>query len=247
MAKQKSMTGTRSKKGGNSHEREPKRSPAAASGPRVSGHRAVWRRVLSVLLLLGIIATAVMIFLFSAESKEESGDRSGGVTEWIASVIFVDYEDLTPAERTALLQMMGHPVRKLAHLSEYAFLAVLCGAFCLVTWERMKTFFRWLLPGGFCLLYAISDEVHQIFSNRGAAFRDVMIDFAGSLLGLCLLYGLVALIRGCIRRRRARRSAGGRGQRAGKSKAEKPTKESKTKESKKKLTEKAKKKPTKTE
>ena len=242
MAKQKSMSGTRSKKGGNNREREPKRSPAVASTPRVSGRRAVWRRVLSVLLLLGIIATAVMIFLFSAESKEESGDRSGGVTEWIASVIFVDYEDLTPAERTALLQMMGHPVRKLAHLSEYAFLAVLCGAFCLVTWERMKTLFRWLLPGGFCLLYAISDEVHQIFSNRGAAFLDVMIDFTGSLLGLCLLYSLVALIRGGIRRRRARRSAGGRGQRTGKLKAEKPTKESNKQPAKE-----AKKKPTKTE
>jgi VanZ family protein len=160
--------------------------------------------VLSTLLLVGILATAGMIFRFSDESSEASVDRSGGVTEWIASVIFVDYEDLTPAEQDTLMQLMSTPVRKLAHLSEYAFLAVLCGAFCLVTWENMKPLFRWLLPGGFCLLYATSDEIHQIFSNRGATIWDVMIDFTGSLLGLCLLYGLVALIGRGVRRRRGR-------------------------------------------
>ena len=89
------------------------------------------------------------------------------------------------------------PVRKLAHMTEYAVLAILLGAL-LVAWEDRnwrRPAIRWLVPAVFCLLYATSDEIHQIFSNRGASVLDVMIDVVGALLGLCLLWGISALVR----------------------------------------------------
>ena len=38
-----------------------------------------------------------------------------------------------------------------------------------------------------CVLYAISDEVHQLFvSGRGAQVKDVLIDSAGAIVGVGL-------------------------------------------------------------
>jgi VanZ family protein len=53
----------------------------------------------------------------------------------------------------------------------------------------------------FCLLYAISDEVHQIFSNRGASAKDVVIDFAGAVTGILLLRAILGIVRAAKRRR----------------------------------------------
>ena len=55
---------------------------ASVRRPRV--HRSPARLTVCVLLLLGILAEMVMIFLFSNEDKTQSGDRSDKVTEAIA-------------------------------------------------------------------------------------------------------------------------------------------------------------------
>ena len=57
----------------------------------------------------------------------------------------------------------------------------------------------------FCLLYAASDEIHQIFSNRGASVKDVMIDFAGAVTGILLLRAILGMIRAAKRRRERRK------------------------------------------
>ena len=162
---------------------------ASVRRPRI--HRSPARLTVCVLLLLGILAEMVMIFLFSNEDKTQSGDRSDKVTEAIAPVVVPGYEKLPAVER------LGMPVRKLAHMTEYAVLAILLGAL-LVAWEDRtwrRPAIRWAVPAVFCLLYATSDEIHQIFSNRGASVLDVMIDVVGALLGLCLLWGISALVR----------------------------------------------------
>jgi VanZ family protein len=44
----------------------------------------------------------------------------------------------------------------------------------------------------FCFLYAVSDEVHQIFvPGRAFAIRDIIIDTSGAALGL----GIIALFK----------------------------------------------------
>lgn len=43
----------------------------------------------------------------------------------------------------------------------------------------------------FCILYAVSDEVHQLFVlGRGAQVTDVLIDSAGAFVGIGM-YGVV--------------------------------------------------------
>ena len=43
----------------------------------------------------------------------------------------------------------------------------------------------------FCFLYAISDEIHQMFIlNRSAEVLDVLIDMIGVIFQMIILYGI---------------------------------------------------------
>jgi VanZ family protein len=56
--------------------------------------------------------------------------------------------------------------------------------------------FLWGFSILFCLLYASSDEIHQIFvPGRGCLFTDVMIDFSGSIIGSLTMLGLAMVMK----------------------------------------------------
>lgn len=77
-------------------------------------------------------------------------------------------------------------IRKLAHLTEYAVLAILLlRAFRLQT---RRSFSRQMVMVLFvAAAYAATDEFHQSFTpSRTASARDVMIDSCGALIGLAL-------------------------------------------------------------
>jgi VanZ family protein len=53
----------------------------------------------------------------------------------------------------------------------------------------------------FCILYAVADELHQLFvPGRAASPVDVLIDTGGALLGILLF----ALLRFLIRKKRSK-------------------------------------------
>ena len=99
---------------------------------------------------------------------------------------------LSVSSRTALdIQFL---IRKLAHVVEYAILALLL--YCLVRppsqrgWHP-RTAFISVLAGA---LYAASDELHQLFvPDRLASMRDWALDVAGVTLGTLTTYFLVRL------------------------------------------------------
>lgn len=81
-------------------------------------------------------------------------------------------------------------IRKSAHLTEYAILALLC-------WRALRGSviagpWQWEQAGialGLAFLYAITDEVHQSFvKSRMGSGWDVVIDTCGAMLGLLLLW-----------------------------------------------------------
>ena len=92
-------------------------------------------------------------------------------------------------ETVALIQFC---VRKAAHLTEYAILALLlCRAVFRGTnlkWARSTLFVSaWIA----CVLVATGDEFHQSFvESRGASPWDVMIDSAGAIFGLLISWSL---------------------------------------------------------
>lgn len=109
------------------------------------------------------------------------------VIAWMG-VIFAFSNQAHSGEVTEqLLHDLNVPIRKCAHMFEYAML------FWLSRWASM-TIRRpsFLVPGMLalfiCLLYAASDEYHQSFvPGRSAQIQDVAVDMAGSLIAAFLV------------------------------------------------------------
>ncbi len=158
--------------------------------------------VIALLLAALILSNMALIFFFSAESGEDSGSRSAGVTDTILKIICPDFDELSQDEQQSVETRVHHLVRKTAHFLEYAVLGFL--AACLLLWLKhfsvckIHPWQAWVFPAALGLLYAVSDEVHQIFSHRGARVTDVLIDFAGAVFGVCMAHVAAWLIR-CIR------------------------------------------------
>ena len=79
-------------------------------------------------------------------------------------------------------------VRKCAHVSEYAVLALLLWrALRSVPARRTKTLIVFGTVMLCCALFAASDEFHQAFvKSRTPSVRDVLLDVTGALLGLLI-------------------------------------------------------------
>jgi hypothetical protein len=79
-------------------------------------------------------------------------------------------------------------LRKIFHMFEYAVVAYL--TYRILSEEERRHFYWnifWTLA--FTVLYAISDEYHQTFTaGRTGIYTDVLIDSAGALIGIWLIY-----------------------------------------------------------
>ena len=140
----------------------------------------------------------VFIFMMSSAGKDESNSQSGAVCEFICEHFVEGYEEMAPEEQIQMQQKISFPVRKCAHLSEYAVLGALM-TLTAASWRREdeETMRTGETPGGtVCILpvlaagflYAVSDEIHQIFvPGRSGEPRDVLIDTSGVLIGICLV------------------------------------------------------------
>jgi len=158
-----------------------------------------WILCIAVGVLL--LALMTMIIAFSTESKSESGERSKGVTEMVAELLVPGYQDMTPEEQQKTVQALHRPIRKLAHFSEFCLLGMLCAAFMHLL-KKGKYWLWWVIPTVFCLLYATADEVWQIFTHRGSSVTDVIIDFCGSVVGICLIHLIWYLVEKHKRKKR---------------------------------------------
>ena len=91
--------------------------------------------------------------------------------------------------------MMHLVIRKGAHFTEYAVLAVLVA-------NAIRMPQRWWIPIAFCALYALSDEIHQYFvPDRACRFLDVCIDTAGGAFGTAV-FTFLGFVRKHIRQKR---------------------------------------------
>ena len=182
--------------------------PPSAAGK--NSHSIASVAVTAIIALL-IIANLAVIFAFSAENGEESGSRSAGITDVVVHILYPDFDELPDVLADRILTSTHHFVRKAAHFCEFALLGLLATG--LLLWlsrhfVRITPWKTWLFPAAFTLLYAISDEVHQMFTDRGARVTDVLIDFAGACFGILLIHGLAWLV---TRRRKGKhRSKEGR-------------------------------------
>lgn len=142
-----------------------------------------------------------LIFALSAQPAAQSQKTSGELAQGLVHTFRPGFSRLSAPQQAEILGQTDNILRKGAHAFAY-FVLSLWGMLFLYTYS-LKALLRGGIVLVFCLLYAVSDEVHQIFvDGRGPAVTDVLIDTAGAVCGI-LLTLLFALLYKKIRGRAA--------------------------------------------
>ena len=127
--------------------------------------------------LIIVLTLLILIFCLSHENGEDSTETSGWFTTLINFILPFPVSESV--------------VRTLAHFSEFACLSFFMN-------NLSVSYKNKLSPVIYCTLsfvYAITDEIHQIFvPGRACQFQDMMVDLAGIISGMIvfsLLYFVI--------------------------------------------------------
>ena len=135
---------------------------------------------------LSVLLWMIFIFSLSAQPATESSALSSRTTRIIIQIIDkiipLDIESSTTADFALQAE---HIVRKVAHGIVYFILGILVMvAFIKSEAKGFKAVFLSLM---LCILYACSDELHQLFiSGRSGQLKDVLIDSIGASIGIVI-------------------------------------------------------------
>ena len=127
-----------------------------------------------------------VIFAFSNQNAEVSENVSDGFTSKVVDVVATVKKDESIKEnKKDIIEDSRFVIRKTAHFSLYLVLGILI----YLNVKDVKKINPIIISLIFCILYACSDEIHQMFINeRTAKVLDVLIDTTGSLTGILLIY-----------------------------------------------------------
>ena len=119
-----------------------------------------------------LILWMLFIFIMSSFNGVMSSNQSGSI-----AVLIYNLFDISDTEKVSFI------VRKCAHVSEFFILGIL--VINLVSKYNVKHIY--LISFIICVLYASSDEFHQLFvPGRSGQVTDVLIDLIGVVLGLSI-------------------------------------------------------------
>ena len=124
------------------------------------------KKIIKIIIL---VLWMLVIFLLSNQTGSESTSLSDKV---ICSI----FNNCNPETYSFI-------IRKLAHFILYFIL----GIFTIINFEINKENMIYALL--ICIIYAFTDEIHQMFiNNRSGEVRDIIIDSLGSLSSILLIY-----------------------------------------------------------
>ena len=129
-----------------------------------------------------VVIWMAVIFLLSAQTANQSGKLSGGIVRWLVALFYRGFNAFSVERQNEILSVWSLVIRKGAHFSEYAVLAILLSnAFRLM--EKQT----WVLPVVISALYAVTDEIHQYFvPGRACRLLDMGMDTCGAIFGTAL-------------------------------------------------------------
>lgn len=153
------------------------------------GRQLKKKKIITAIAGLCLIFVYGMIFLFSSDNAEESSVISVKITDFLIQVYykFAGGGGELAAVNPAYMFPIEEIIRKLAHFMEYMLVGFLSYGIAVMWIEKQRTGF-WLV----LLQLVVSgtlDELHQYFvPGRYASFTDVLIDTAGGVAGILILY-----------------------------------------------------------
>lgn len=146
-----------------------------------------------IIFLMLVIINCIVIFIFSSQRGEESSDISGNFIKKIVEIFRIG-EELPEKEKEQLIESLQLVVRKGAHFSIYTLLGFFIMGF--FNTFNINTRKKIILSFGFGILYAITDEFHQLFSSgRTAKILDVIIDSLGVGFGILIISLIILAIK----------------------------------------------------
>lgn len=121
-----------------------------------------------------LVIWMIFIFIMSSFNGNISSNHSGTIVDLIYNLF-----DISDTEKVSLI------VRKCAHVSEFFILGIL--VINLISKYNVK--YSYLISFIVCVLYASSDEFHQLFvPGRSGQVTDIFIDMIGTIFSLLVMY-----------------------------------------------------------
>lgn len=141
------------------------------------------RRLLGIVLWVLALGWVAVLFVLSGQSGAASSDLSMRFTRLVLRML--PFLDISAAALEPVL-------RKLAHGGIFAVEGFLLGMAAMHSLGRGRGF---CLAAPACGLMAVFNELHQMYSpNRSCELRDMGIDFAGALAGICAAWLILLFI-----------------------------------------------------
>ncbi len=146
-------------------------------------NKSTLKKIYFTVSLIIVIALLVLIFYLSHENGEDSTQTSG----WFTTLI----NFLLP------FPVSESVVRTLAHFSEFACLSFFMNNLFVSYKDKLTP----VIACALSFVYAITDEIHQIFiPGRACQFQDMMVDLAGILSGFIVYTVIYILVRKTIKK-----------------------------------------------
>lgn len=140
------------------------------------------------LYMIPVIIWMIFIFYMSGKTGQESSGQSGKISLFITNLLEKVRQD-SPQEMQNLQDVLELVIRKAAHMTEYAILFLLSYLAMVKISMIQSRFYNRSIAVLISLLYACSDEMHQLLvPGRSGRMIDVGIDMAGVLIVLiCMI------------------------------------------------------------
>ena len=132
-----------------------------------------------------VILWMLVILYLSSQSADQSNQLSMGVTVRIYEAVNILLPELE-------VDAFNHMVRKYAHFFAYMILGILSvnALYLNGIKDRKAILYSFIIS----FLYAISDEIHQIFvPGRAGQVMDVLIDSSGGIIGIAIYASVYSL------------------------------------------------------
>ena len=155
---------------------------------------SVRRNTVTVVLWVLLLFWMALLFFFSSQDASSSSAVSGTTIRTVVTAFSPSYRKMTPPKQNEMILMYQHLARKSAHAFLYLVLGILCAA--ALSRHIARPLLHVTCAEVICVLYACSDEFHQRFSSgRGPQITDVLLDSAGAICGILLLFFFLRLRR----------------------------------------------------
>ncbi|MBR5245872.1 MAG: VanZ family protein [Clostridia bacterium] len=136
------------------------------------------RKIYVVISWILVLACMVVIFCLSAQTATESANLSGSFIRAIFQLIGIE------------LGQEG--IRTVAHCLEFMGLSLLIFNATYATWEMKLTP---IIAFAGTVLYAVTDEIHQIFvPGRAFQISDILVDSTGALIGVTASFIILKIV-----------------------------------------------------